>query len=124
MGFYIKDLYIHRVPKFTWHDPLTNPPTVPETSPVIQVAALSPRLEATRGGGGGGEVGLPADDNTVYTIPTWWTPVIQPAGRLEETDLRVVRDNLAATLKAVEGQIEKMQPTAEDLEHVSSVFGG
>src|SRR4051794_14111682 len=60
MGFYIKDLYVHRVPKFDWHDKLTNPPTVPETSPIIQVAALSPHLEVE--GRGGGLVGLPADD--------------------------------------------------------------
>lgn len=124
MGFYIKDLYVHQVPKFSWHDRLTNPPTVPETSPIIQVAAFSPRLEVYRLAGRGGEVGLPADDNTVYTIPTWWTPVIEPAGRLEETDLRVVRANLAATIEALDHQIERMQPTAEELEHVTSVFGG
>lgn len=120
MGFYIKDLYVHRVPKFTWHDRLTNPPTVPETSPIIRVAALSPRLATVGGGGGGTE--LPADDTTLYTIPTPITPIVFPVGRLEEADLQVVRENLVATLKAVESQIATMQPTAEDLEHTSSVF--
>src|SRR6188768_2928154 len=52
MGFYIKDLYVHRVPKFRWHDSLTNPPTIPETSPIIRAAALSPHVAVGRGGGG------------------------------------------------------------------------
>jgi hypothetical protein len=119
MGFYIKDLYVHRVPKFQWHDQLTNPPTIPETSPIIRVAALSPHLAAS--GGRGGEVGLPADDTTLLTIPTPITPIVLPAGRLEENDLQLVRDNLRATLEAVEQQISQMRPTAEDLKHVAAV---
>ncbi|HEY6748565.1 MAG TPA: hypothetical protein VI357_22955 [Mycobacteriales bacterium] len=119
MGFYIKDLYVHRVPKFRWHDRLTNPPTIPETSPIIRVAALSPHLAAS--GRGGGEVGLPADETTLWTVPTPITPIVLPAGRLEDSDLQLVRDNLRATLEAVEQQISQMQPTAEDLEHVAAV---
>jgi hypothetical protein len=121
MGFYIKDLYVHRVPKFQWHDRLTNPPTIPETSPIIRVAALSPHLAAT---GGGGEVGLPADETTLWTVPTPITPIVLPAGRLEENDLQLVRENLRATLEAVEQQISQMQPTAEDLKHVAAVVAG
>ena len=59
MGFYVKDLYVQRVPKFQWHDKLTNPPTIPETSPIIEIAALSPQIAQVRAGGGGGGV-LPA----------------------------------------------------------------
>ena len=64
MGFYVKDLYVQRVPKFQWHDKLTNPPTIPETSPIIEIAALSPQIAQVRAGGGGGGVFLPADDTT------------------------------------------------------------
>ena len=122
MGFYIKDLYVHRVPKFRWHDPLTNPPTIPETSPIIRAAALSPHIAVGRGGGGG-SVGLPADDNTLYTIPTPITPIVFPGSRLEETDLQLVRDNLRVTLETVERQIDSMQATGEDLAYVTSVVG-
>ena len=124
MGFYVKDLYVQRVPKFQWHDKLTNPPTVPETSPIIEIAALSPQIAQVRAGGGGGGVFLPADDNTYYTIPSSITPIVSPAGRLDEADLQIVRENLVATLKAVDEQIEGMQPTAEDLAYATSVLGG
>ena len=122
MGFYVKDLYVQRVPKFKWHDPLTNPPTIPETSPIIKIAALSPQLaERPRGGGG---VFLPADDTTLYTIPTSITPVVSPIGRLNEADLQTVRETLAVTLKVVEQQIDQMQPTAEELSYAGSVIKG
>ena len=121
MGFYIKDLYVHRIPKFSWHDKLTNPPTIPETSPIIRVAALSPHLEVE--GRGGGLVGLPADDNTLYTIPTRITPIVFPGTRLEETDLQLVRENLRVTLEAVDRQLESMQASGEDLAYVASVVG-
>ena len=125
MGFYVKDLYVQRVPKYQWHDRLTNPPTVPETSPIIRIAALSPQLADVRArSGGGGTVFLPADDTTLYTIPTSITPIVSPIGRLEEADLQLVRDNLTVTLKAVEQQIDAMQPSAEDLAYVTSVFKG
>lgn len=123
MGFFVKDVFVQRVPKFTWHDPLTNPPTIPETSPIIQVAALSPNI-AVAGRTGAGSAGLPADDNTLVDVPTWLTPIISPAGRLVESDLSVVRETLVATLKAVDEHIATMQPTAEDLEHLSSVVQG
>ncbi|MEO7069752.1 MAG: hypothetical protein ABI131_04585 [Nostocoides sp.] len=123
MGFYIKDLYVHRIPKVTWHDPLTNPPTIPETSPIIRMSVLSPQLaRVARGSGGGTE--LPADDTTLYTIPTPITPIVFPAGRLEANDLQVVRENLVATLKAVDTQLATMQPSAEDLAYVRSVVKG
>lgn len=121
MGFFVKDLFVQRVPKFTWHDPLTNPPTVPETSPIIQVAALSPNI-AVAGRAAGGGAGLPADDNTLVDVPTWLTPIISPAGRLVESDLTAVRETLVTTLKAVDDQLATMQPTAEDLEHLNSVI--
>lgn len=121
MGFYIKDLYVHRVPTFDWHDKLTNPPTIPETSPIIRAAALSPHVVV--GGRGGGEVGMPADENTLWTIPTPITPVVFPGSRLEETDLQLVRDNLRVTLEAVERQIDTMQASGEDLAYVASVVG-
>jgi len=124
MGFYVKDLYVQRVPKFRWHDKLTNPPTIPETSPIIQVAALSPQIAQVRAGGGGGGVFLPADDNTFYTIPSWLTPVVNPAGRLAEADLHTVRESLAVTLKAVEQQIEGLQGTPEDIAYAASVLKG
>ncbi len=76
MGFYVKDLYVQRVPKFRWHDKLTNPPTVPETSPIIEIAALSPQIAQVRAAGGGGGAFLPADDMTLYTVPSWLTPII------------------------------------------------
>ncbi|MCU1538912.1 MAG: hypothetical protein JWP82_3263 [Humibacillus sp.] len=124
MGFYIKDLYVHRVPKFSWHDRLTNPPTIPETSPIIRAAALSPHVVvAGQGGRTGGEVGLPADDTTLWTIPTPITPIVFPGSRLEETDLQLVRDNLRVTLEAVERQIDTMQASGEDLAYVASVVG-
>ena len=124
MGFYIKDLYVHRVPQFRWHDKLTNPPTIPETSPIIRAAALSPHVVVGgRGGQGGGEVGLPSDENTLWTIPTPITPVVFPGSRLEETDLQLVRDNLRVTLEAVERQIDTMQASGEDLAYVASVVG-
>lgn len=122
MGFYIKDLYVHRIPKFKWHDPLTNPPTIPETSPIIRSAVLSPHV--AQGGRGGGDVALPADDTTLWTIPSRLTPIVTPAGRLELHDLQVVRDNLQATLDAVNAQLETMQPSAEDLAYVQSVVKG
>ncbi len=122
MGFYIKDLYVHRIPKFKWHDPLTNPPTIPETSPIIRSAVLSPHVAQV--GRGGGDVALPADDTTLWTIPSRITPIVTPAGRLELHDLQVVRDNLQATLDAVNAQLETMQPSAEDLAYVQSVVKG
>jgi|GEM_PF-1236965 len=127
MGFYIKDLYVRRLPKFTWHDPLTNPPTVPETSPIIRVAALSPqiaRLQTRAAGGGGGGVFLPADDTTLYTIPTPITPIVFPVGRLDEADLQQVRESLAVTLKVVEREIEGLQASAEDVAYVASAVKG
>ena len=125
MGFYIKDLYVQRVPKFQWHDKLTNPPTIPETSPIIEIAALSPQIAQVRaGGGGGGGVFLPADDTTMYTIPSWLSPIVHPARRLAEADLYTVRESLAATLKAVEGQIEGLQGSAEDIAYAQSVLKG
>ena len=42
-------------------------------------------------------------------------------GRLQESDLTVVRETLVTTLKAVDDHIATMQPTPEDLEHLSSV---
>ena len=124
MGFYIKDLYVHRIPKGPWHDPLTNPPTIPETSPIIRTAVLSPHVAQVGRGGGGGGTFLPADDTTLWTIPTHITPIVTPAGRLELNDLQLVRDNLVATLKAVDAQLETMQPSAEELAYVQSVVKG
>ena len=124
MGFYIKDLYVQRVPKFQWHDKLTNPPTIPETSPIIEIAALSPQIAQVRAGGGGGGVFLPADDTTLYTIPSWLTPIVHPARRLSEADLYTVRESLAATLKAVEVQIDGLQGSAEDIAYAQSVLKG
>ena len=124
MGFYVKDLYVQRVPKFQWHDKLTNPPTIPETSPIIEIAALSPQIAQVRAGGGGGGVFLPADDTTFYTIPSWLTPVVNPARRLSESDLHTVRESLAVTLKAVELQIEGLQGTPEDIAYAQSVLKG
>lgn len=121
MGFYIKDLYVHRIPKTLWHDPLTNPPTIPETSPIIRTAMLSPHV-AQLGRRGGGSTALPADETTLWTIPTPITPIVTPAGHLEMHDLQHVRENLVMTLKAVEAQLETMTPSAEDLEHVQSVL--
>ena len=123
MGFFVKDLFVQRVPKFTWRDPLTNPPTIPETSPIIQVAALSPNVAVARRGAGGGAA-LPADDNTLVTVPTWLSPIIVPGGRLQESDLTAVRQTLVTTLKVVDDHIATMQPTAEDLEHLNSVIQG
>ena len=127
MGFYVKDLYVQRVPKFQWHDKLTNPPTIPETSPIIRVAALSPQIAEAHtqaGGGGGGGVFLPADDTTFYTIPSWLTPIVNPARRLAEADLHTVRESLAVTLKAVEQQIDALQGSAEDIAYAQSVLKG
>ncbi|GEM00384.1 hypothetical protein [Cellulomonas terrae] len=124
MGFYVKDLYVQRVPKFQWHDKLTNPPTIPETSPIIHIAALSPQIAQIRSGGGGGGVFLPSDENTLYTIPSWLTPVVNPAGRLSEADLHVVRESLAASLRAVEQTIDGLQGTAEDIAYAQSVLKG
>ena len=124
MGFYVKDLYVQRVPKWQWHDKLTNPPTIPETSPIIEIAALSPQIAQVRAGGGGGGVFLPADDTTLYTIPSWLTPIVHPARRLSEADLYTVRESLAVTLKAVEGQIEGLQGSAEDIAYAQSVLKG
>ncbi len=121
MGFYIKDLYIARVPKFNWHDKLTNPPTIPETSPIIRVAQLSPRLVAVAAGQNGGGAGLPDDDTVLPPSPL--TPIVMPVGRLDLSDLQSVRENLVATLNAVDGQLAQMQPTAEDLDYVKSVVG-
>ncbi|GEK20188.1 hypothetical protein [Cellulomonas xylanilytica] len=124
MGFYVKDLYVQRVPKFRWHDKLTNPPTVPETSPIIEIAALSPQIAQVRAAGGGGGAFLPADDMTLYTVPSWLTPIINPARHLSEVDLHTVRESLAVTLKAVDQQIEGLQGTAEDIEYATSVLKG
>ena len=124
MGFYVKDLYVQRVPKFQWHDKLTNPPTIPETSPIIEIAALSPQIAQVRAGGGGGGVFLPSDDTTLYTIPSWLTPIVHPARRLAESDLHTVRESLAVTLKAVEQQIDALQGSAEDIANAQSVLKG
>ena len=122
-GFYIEDLYVQRVPKFKWHDKLTNPPTVPETSPISRAAALSPAI-ARYSGGGGGDVALPADDTTLTPIPSPLTPIVTPVGRLELADLALVRDNLKMTLDAVEMQLERMQPTDEQLSYARKVIKG
>ena len=123
MGYYIKDLYIQRVPKFRWHDKLTNPPTIPETSPIIRVTALTPAF-ARVSGGGGGEVGLPADDTTLTPIPTPITPIVMPIGRLELSDLQLVRENLEIALKAVDAHLETMQPSGEELDYARTVLKG
>ena len=123
MGFYVKDLYVHRVPKFRWHDKLTNPPTVPETSPIIEIAALSPQIAVLRGGGGGGR---PARRRLhVYPIPSWLSPIVHagPTPRRRPT-CSIVRESLAATLKAVEQQIDGLQGTAEDIAYAASVLKG
>ncbi len=83
---------------------------------------MSPHVAVGRGERGR-SVGLPSDDNTLYTIPTPITPIVFPGSRLEETDLQLVRDNLRVTLEAVEKQIDSMQATGEDLAYVASVVG-
>ena len=126
MGFFIKDLFITETAKFQWHDKLTNPPTVPETSPIIKIAAMTPQVVRVQAGAGGngGSAGLPADDTTLQHIPTPVTPIVVPDGRLVEADLQLVRDNLTVALRAVESQLETMQATPEQLQHVAEVVRG
>ncbi|SKF62366.1 Uncharacterised protein [Mycobacteroides abscessus subsp. abscessus] len=66
---------------------------------------------------------LPADDTTLYTIPTPITPIVTPVGRLELADLVLVRENLKVTLEAVERQLEEMKPTEEELKYTRKVLG-
>ncbi len=124
MGFFLHDLFVQRIPKFVWHDKLTNPPTVPETSPIIHVAALSPRFTATQAGGRGGGAALPADDQTLIDIPTPLTPIVTPADRLTPADLVGVREVLITTLKVVDKEIAAAQATPEDIAHVAEVARG
>lgn len=138
MGFYVKDLYIDggALRRTAWrdlfHDPLTNPHTVPETSPAIAVAALSPAVaEATgrlragdlRGaeqvalavGGAALSAYLPADDTVLPPSPI--TPIADQVGvLLDESDLLHARDALRVALRQVDAAVERLQPTGRDLE--------
>jgi len=146
MGFYIKDLYVDvaSARRSTWrsllHDPLTNPPTIPETSPAIAVAALSPVLEQAAGRLRAGDlhgveevargigiaalsVYLPADDGELP--PSRISPIaVYADGLLDEADLLAARDTLRVALDKVDRLTEGLQPDRAQLEHLRDALEG
>ena len=146
MGYYIKELYIdddvlRRVP-LTWHDPLTNPPTIPETSPIISVAKISPAVAEFTGALRQGhavpveavdrvamEVGqlalataaLPADDTV--PVPTPITPIaLKFRVSLSEADLGQVRAGLQQALEITDGLVKQLAPSEEQLSELRDVL--
>ncbi|GMA84782.1 hypothetical protein GCM10025868_00320 [Angustibacter aerolatus] len=111
---------------------------MPETTPIIAVAALSPRLAEQTGrvrdskphevavreavqqaGSAAVSALLPADDGSITDIPTPITPIVH---RFDDTlrlqDLAAVRESLQQALQVVDGAVEALQPSADDVEVV------
>ena len=152
MGFYVRDLYLdsarfHRITltDIITHDPLTNPPTVPETSPILAVAQLSPQIAEFAGAVKAGHVGqgavhefagaigsavvsgylYPDPDGNPGDIPPWLTPIVQRfADSLHEADLVAVRGTLEAAVKLADGVMERMQPQAQEIDLVRGALEG
>jgi hypothetical protein len=130
MGFYIKDLYVSSA---RWHDPLTNPPTVPETSPVLVAAKYHTAVVRAVEAGGvarGGQVAtlLPPDDGG-WVWPTWWTithtttsPYRNPGEVIQEGDYLQILTVLRQSVETVERVMESLKPNQEQLNHVSKTL--
>nr|WP_284286861.1 hypothetical protein [Angustibacter aerolatus] len=62
---------------------------------------------------------LPADDGSITDIPTPITPIVH---RFDDTlrlqDLAAVRESLQQALQVVDGAVEALQPSADDVEVV------
>jgi hypothetical protein len=130
MGFYIKDLYVTSSRWFL-HDRLTNPPTVPETSPVLVaakyqhvVAKAYQKAIAQRAAGSAGAAGMPGPDDdgswVTWTIPTFPTrttsPYLDLGDILEESDYLQIREVLKQSLETVERTISALSPDAKQLD--------
>lgn len=139
MGFYLKDLYVDvgALRRTAWrdlfHDPLTNPHTVPETSPAIAVAALSPAIAGATGRVLAGDLRgveevamgigvaamsayLPAFDDGVAP-PSRISPIADHLHTLlDESDLLQAREALTVALGQVDAAVDRLRPTGEDLD--------
>ena len=146
MGFYVRDLYLDssRFRRVTLtdlitHDPLTNPPTIPETSPILVVAQLSPQIAeftgAVKAGGIGqaevhefvNRVGAAAVGSYLYPnpdgdgpeIPPWLTPIVRTFSEsLHESDLVAVRSTLEQSVRLAGSAVERLQPSEKDVDVV------
>lgn len=152
MGFYVRDLYLDSarfrritVTDIITHDPLTNPPTIPETSPILVVAKLTPQIAEFTGAVKAGHVGhaavqefagaigsaavsaylYPDPDGGSGDIPTPITPFVHRfTEALREEDLAAVRGSLETAVKLADGVLERLQPTERDIEVVRGALEG
>ncbi len=125
MGFYIKDLYVSSA-KWRPHDPLTNPPTVPETSPVFFAAKYLRDIIVV--GGRGNAMPNPDDDSfTRWTrFTTWPTPTPTPWAELStvihEEDYLSIRETLVRAVEVVDKAMSALQPTVGQLDEAIDVL--
>ncbi len=146
MGFYVRDLYLDssrfrrvKLTDLITHDPLTNPPTVPETSPIVVVAQLSPRIAEFAGAVAAGRIAsaevhefvnmvggaavsaylYPDPDGTGPGVPTPITPIAHKFDDvLQESDLVSVKGSLEQAVRLADSAVERMQPTEKDIDAV------
>jgi hypothetical protein len=118
MGFYIKDLYVNAA---TWppHDPLTNPPTVPETTPWVLVAAKLRDVAVQNGQAGD----LDEQHTTAPTVPTTF-PFGSGAAVIDEADYARIHTVLTQTLAAVENAMAAMKPEDGQVEYARNLLAG
>jgi hypothetical protein len=127
MGFYVKDMYISST-RWRPHDPLTNPPTIPETSPVFVAAKYLTVLQRGRVAGGGGQAGYPNPEGGGTEYPTWTvptyltlttltttTPVIDPSEVIREEDYLRIRETLRQATEVIDKAMEQLTPQREQL---------
>jgi len=130
MGFYVKDIYVSSN-RWRLHDPLTNPPTIPETSPVFVAAKYLQELTAVQRGrvaggaagypnpeGDGGGLGYTTMTVTLPTITTLTTttPVIDVSSAIREEDYLRIRENLRQATEVIDRAMEQLTPQREQLD--------
>jgi hypothetical protein len=137
MPYLIRDVVLARI---YIHDKLTNPPTVPETSPIFVAANLSPQLQKVAhmaskqldhanaasyfdqvaldvgrqmvAGvmGTGGGTSLPADDGT--PVPSPWTPIaVHVDDVISEATLPALRERIRLATEALEVDVTRADAT-------------
>lgn len=132
MGFYIKDLYVSSE-RWRLHDPLTNPPTIPETSPVFVAAKYLRELTAVQRGrvatGSAGRAGYPNPDGDgggveypTWTVPTYMTtilttttPVVDVSSVIREEDYLRIRENLRQATEVIDKAMAELVPERQQL---------
>jgi hypothetical protein len=135
MGFYVKDIYVSSN-RWRLHDPLTNPPTIPETSPVFVAAKYLQELTAVQRGrvaaDTAGRAGFPNPDGDgggveypTWTVPTYMTtilttttPVIDVTSVIREEDYLRIRENLRQAAEVIDRAMEQLTPQREQLDQV------